>query len=86
MYTTLSVKLRPVDVLRSSCPKDIFTWFYKAKKSPRHKDFCMNVILLKFSPQHSRLTICREGIGITCLTLNNKTYIFTSSKISSNSI
>ena len=35
-----------------------------------------NVILLKWFPQHSRLTIRTEGIWITCLKLNNKTYIF----------
>ena len=46
----------------------------------------MNVILLKLSPQHSSLKIRKEKIRITCLKLNNKTYIFLSSKIFSNSI
>ena len=36
----------------------------------------MNVILLKLPPQHSRLTLRKEGIRVTCLTLNNLTYTF----------
>lgn len=52
-------------------------WFYKAKKRPKDKDCCMNVILLKLSSHHNRLTIRKEGIIITCLK-NNKTYKFLS--------
>ena len=40
----------------------------------------MNVILLMLSPYHNRLTIRKEGIRITCVRLNSKTYIFFSLK------
>ena len=30
------------------------------KKLPEDKDFCMNVILRKLSPQHGRLSISKE--------------------------
>ena len=76
-------------VLRSSCPqksKDALIWFYKTKNRQRDKSFCISVIILKLSPQQSRLTIRKEGIRNTCLKLNRKTYIFLSSKIFSNSI
>ena len=67
-------------------PKDVLIWLYKTKKLPRDKDFCINILLLKLSLHHNRLTIRKEDIRITCLKLNNKTYIFLSSKILSNSI
>ena len=51
-------------------------WFYKAGKRPWDKDFRMNIILLKLSPRHNNLTIRKEGIRVTWLKLNNKTYIF----------
>ena len=60
-------------------------WFYKAKKYPKDKDCCMNVLLLKLSSHHNRLTIRKDGIIITCLE-NNKTYKFLSPIILSNSI
>ena len=46
----------------------------------------MNITSLKLSPQHSRLAIGKDEIRINYLKLNNKTYIFLSSKILSNSI
>ena len=58
------------------CPSDVLIWFYKTEKRPWDKNFCMNVTLLKLSPQHYRLTIRKEGIRITWLKLNSKTYIF----------
>ena len=58
------------------CPSDVLTWFYKPGKGPWDKNFCMNLILLKLSSQHNRLTIRKEGITITWLKLNNETYIF----------
>ena len=47
------------------CPEDVLIWFYKAGKCPWGKDFCMNIILLKLSPKHNRLTTRKEGIRIT---------------------
>ena len=38
-----------------------------------------NFILLKWPPQHRRLTMRKEVIRITCLKLYNKAYIFLSS-------
>ena len=46
----------------------------------------ISVILPKRPSQHSRLTIRKEGIWISCLALNNKTYIFVSSKVLSRSM
>ena len=46
----------------------------------------MNVALLKWHLHHSRLAIRREGIWITGLKLNNKTYIFLLSNVLSNSV
>ena len=77
-------------------PEDVLkTFLYgsisKAKKRSRGTAFCtwsyssINVILLKWSPQHSSLTIRNEGTWIACLKLNHKTYIFLSSKFLSNS-
>ena len=42
-------------------PENILIWFNKAKKRPRDKDFHINVMLLKLSPQHSRLAIQKGG-------------------------
>ena len=80
MYTIHSLKLVLEDLLRTSCPNDDLRMSlrrpYKAGELPWDKDFCMNIILLKLSPQHSRLSIRKEGIRITWLKLNSKTYIF----------
>ena len=64
----------------------VLIWFYKANKHPKDIDVCMNVASIKLSPQHSRLAIGKEDIKINYLRLNNKTYIYLSSKILSNSI
>ena len=45
-----------------------------------------NVILLNWGKQQIRLTIGKEEIWITYLELDNKIYVFLSSKILSNSV
>ena len=67
-------------------PKDVLVWLYNAKGLPRDKNVGSIVILLKLSPQHSRLMIQKEEIRITCLKSNVKTYIFLPSKILSHYI
>ena len=57
----------PDDVLKTSLHGSIS----KAKKRPRHRDFCIwsasiNVIWLKWPPRNIRLTIRKEGIWIAC--------------------
>ena len=94
MYTAHSLKLRPENLLGTSCPngalrmslKRSYVVLYKAEKCPSDKNFCINVVVIKLSSQHNRLTMQKERIRITCLKLNSQAYIFLSSKILSNSI
>ena len=93
IHSIQSLKLGLEDLPRISYSNDVQRMslkrpymVYKAEKHPWDKDFCMNVILLKLSPQHNRLTIRKEGIRITWFKLNSKTYIIFSSNILSNSI
>ena len=87
---------RPEDVLNMS----LYDSISKGEKRPRDKYFVprdkdlvlhlvlasINVIILKWIPQHSGLRIRKEGIWITYLKLNIKTHVFLSSKVLSISI